>query len=47
MRPGKIDNWPEWHDPSGINFLVRHVVVMLDVIDADRLGDSGLLVKVE
>jgi len=47
MRPGKIDNWPERHDPSGINFLVGHVVVTLDVIDADRLGDSGLLVKVE
>src|SRR2546425_11484805 len=47
VRLGEIQRWAEWHDPGGINFLVGHVVVSLDVIDADGLGDSGLLVKVE
>src|ERR1700736_2418196 len=47
VRRCQVDNGPERNDPSGINFFVRHVVVPLDVIDADRLGDSGVLIQVE
>src|SRR5205823_8927101 len=47
VRSCKIDNRSEWHDPSRINFLVRHVIMTLDVIDADGLGDSRLLIQVE
>jgi hypothetical protein len=39
----KIDNRAEQHDAGGINFFMGHVVVALDVIDADGLGDAGLL----
>ena len=42
-----MDNRPERHDARGINFLVRHVVVTFDVIDAHGLGDSGLLIEIE
>ena len=47
MRSGEIDNRPEWNDPGGINLFMRHVVVPLDMIDADRLGDSRLLIEIE
>ena len=43
----EANNRPERHNASGINFLVRHVVVPLDVIDANGFGDSGLLIKIE
>ena len=42
-----MDNRPERHDARGINFLVRHVVVTFDVIDAHGLGDSGLLIEIK
>src|ERR1700736_1989954 len=47
VRLCQVDNRSERHDPGGINFLVRHVVVPLDVIDADGLGDSRLLIEVQ
>ena len=47
MRPGKIDNRPDRHDARRINFLVRHIIMTLDVIDADGLGDSRLLIEIE
>jgi hypothetical protein len=47
VRPVKIENWPKRHDPSGVNLFVRHVVVTLDVIDADGIGNSRLLIEVE
>src|ERR1700720_1067080 len=33
-------------DAGGINFGVRHVIVTLDMIEVDGLGDTGLLVQV-
>ncbi len=33
-------------DAGGINFGVRHVVVTLDMIEVDSLGDTGLLIQV-
>ena len=45
--PGKIDDRPKRDDASGINFFVRHIIMTLDVIDADRFGDAGLLIQIE
>jgi len=47
MRSRKIDHGPEWNNPSRINFLVGHVVMTLDMVDADRLGDSRVLIEIE
>ena len=47
MRLCQINNRPERHDSGGINFLVGHVVMTLDVIDADRLGDSRVLIEIK
>ncbi len=47
VRLREIDNRSERHDSGGINFFVRHVVMALDVIDADGLGDSRLLIEIE
>ena len=32
--------WPDRHDPSRIDLLVRHVVVPLDVVEVHRLCDA-------
>src|SRR5437763_9916064 len=47
VRSCKIDNRPERNNPGRINFFMSHVVVPLDVIDADRFVDSRLLIKIE
>ena len=47
MRLHKIDDWSERDDARRINFFVRHVVVTLDLIDADRFSNSRLLIKIE
>src|SRR5882724_3466482 len=42
----QIERWPEWDDSGGINFGVRHVIMTLDMIEINRLGDTGLLIQV-
>src|SRR6266480_4246949 len=42
----KVERWPERDDSGGINFGVRHVIMTLDMIEINRLGDTGLLIQV-
>ena len=46
MRFRQIEFGADRHDSSGINFCLRHVVVTLDVIEVDGLGDAWLLVQI-
>ena len=42
----EVERWPERDDSGGINFGVRHVIMTLDMIEINRLGDTGLLIQV-
>src|ERR1700730_13910815 len=44
MWLSEIERGAERNDASRINLRVRHVVMALDVIEVDRLGDPGLLI---
>ena len=46
VRLAKIERRADRDDAGGINFRVRHVVMTLDVIEVDGLGDTGLLIQV-
>ena len=42
----QVERWPERDDSGGINFGVRHVIMTFDMIEINRLGDTGLLIQV-
>ena len=46
MRFLQIEQRADRNDSSRINLSVRHVVMTLDVIEIDRVGDAGLLIQV-
>ena len=46
VRLREIEGRADRDDAGGINFRVRHVVMTLDMIEVDGLGDTGLLIKV-
>ena len=46
VRPIEIEQRPHRHNPARIDVLVAHVVMALDVIEADRAGDARRLVQV-
>lgn len=46
MRAGEVDLGTNRYNPRRIDFLMRHVVVPLDVIEVHRRRDAGLLIKV-
>ena len=46
MRFGQIEFGADRYDAGGINFCLRHVVVTLDVIEIDGLGDTWVLVQI-
>jgi hypothetical protein len=46
VRLGQIEFGADWYDAGGINCCLRHVVVTLDVIEVDGLGDTRLLVQI-
>ena len=46
MRFPQIKHGTNGNDAGGINFGVRHVVVALDVIEVDRVGDAWLLIEI-
>ena len=47
MWSAKIERRTKRNDARRINFGVRHVIVTLDVIDVNRLGDSRVLIQVQ
>ena len=46
MRPGQIQCGTDWNDAGRIDVVVSDVVVPLDVIKVDSLGDAGVLIEV-
>jgi hypothetical protein len=44
MRFSQVQHGADWNDASRIDLSVRHVVVALDVIEIDRVGDAWLLI---
>ena len=46
MRLREIKRRADRDDAGGINFGVRHVIVTLDMIEVDGVGDTGLLIQV-
>jgi hypothetical protein len=46
MRFRQVKHRTDRNNPSGINLLVREIVVPLDMIEANCLGDPGLLIQV-
>ncbi len=46
MRLREIERRANRDDAGGINFRVRHIIVTLDMIEVDGLGDTGLLIQV-
>ena len=46
MRLRQIENRADGNDAVRINLRVRHVVMTLDVIEIDGLGDPRLLVQI-
>jgi hypothetical protein len=44
MLPSEIKDWADWNNATGINLLMRHVVMPLDVIEIHRLGNAIMLV---
>ena len=46
MRSRQIEEWTERHEPRGINVLMRHVVMPLDVIEVNGIRNSGPLVEI-
>ena len=46
MRLCQINGGADRDDAGGINFGVRHVIVTLDVIEADGSGDPMLLIEI-
>ena len=46
MRLGEVEDRTDGHDASRIDRVVGHIVVTLDVVEVDRLGDAGLLVEI-
>ena len=44
MRSREIKHGTDGDDAGRINFRVRHVVMTLDMIEIDGVGDAGLLI---
>ena len=44
MRFREIKHGTDWDDAGRINLRMRHVVMALDMIEVDGVGDAGLLV---
>ncbi len=42
----QIENRSDGNDACGINFGVRHVVMTLDVIEIDGVGNARLLIQI-
>ena len=44
VRFREIKHGTDWDDAGRINFRVRHVVMTLDMIEVDGVGNAGLLI---
>ena len=47
MRTIQVQDRTDGNDPGGINFVVGHVIVALDMVDVHGLSDARLLIEVE
>ncbi len=46
VRLCQIKRWAEGNDPGRINLRVRHIIMALDVVEVDRVGDAWLLIQI-
>src|SRR6266850_6972550 len=47
VRPVQIEQRTDRHNPGGIDVVMRHVIVPLDMVEVHRLRDARLLEQIE